>query len=113
MHTLNKLNIYHLARQNVKDLMGIVGNTKNVGDLHNQMQRAAISVVSNIAEGSGQRTNKQFVHFLGHARASNAELKGQLGIMLDLGKISSEHRLIDQLDKLAAMCTRFMQQLEI
>ncbi|NRA39302.1 MAG: four helix bundle protein [Planctomycetes bacterium] len=113
MHNLNKLHIYQLARQNMKDLITITGQTTNIGDIHNQMQRAAISVVSNIAEGSGQRTNKQFLQFLGYARASNAELKAQLNILADLGKISPQHTLIDQTDCFAAKCTRFMQQLEV
>jgi hypothetical protein len=37
--------------------------------LAQQMQRAAVSVPSNIAEGKGHHSNKEFVHFLLHARA--------------------------------------------
>ena len=113
MHNINKLHIYQLSRQNLIDLTEVISSTTNIGDLHNQMQRAAISVVSNIAEGSGQRTNKQFLNFLGYARASNAELKAQLKILSDIGKIPHKHQLIDQTDCFGAKCTRFMQQLEI
>lgn len=113
MHNLNNLHIYHLARKNIIDLIKVIASTRNIGDLHNQMQRAAISVVLNIAEGTGLRSNKKFLLFLGHARASNAELKAQLNILADLGKISPTHQLIDQVDCFGAKCTRFMQQLEI
>ena len=43
--------------------------------LAQQMRRAAVSVPSNIAEGKGHRSNKEFVHFLFHARSSLWELQ--------------------------------------
>ena len=55
-----------------------------------QIQRAAISVVSNIAEGQGRLTCGEFVQFLGHARGSLQELDSQLEISLELGYITKE-----------------------
>ncbi len=46
--------------------------------LASQMQRAAVSVPSNIAEGSGKTTDKEFSHFLNHSIASFFELETQL-----------------------------------
>jgi four helix bundle protein len=46
--------------------------------LTRQMRRAAVSVPSNIAEGKGHRSNKEFVHFLLHARGSLWELQTQI-----------------------------------
>ena len=46
--------------------------------LCNQMQRAAVSVPSNIAEGQSRTSTKEFVQFLSIAKASNAELETQL-----------------------------------
>src|SRR5579884_3180456 len=43
-----------------------------------QMRRAAVSVPSNIAEGKGHRSNKEFAHFLFHARGSLWELQTQV-----------------------------------
>jgi four helix bundle protein len=41
----------------------------------NQIRRASISIMSNIAEGSGRRSEKEFNHFLDYAYASSLELE--------------------------------------
>ncbi len=48
------------------------------------MRRAAVSVPSNIAEGKGHHSDKEFAHFLFHARGSLLELQTQLMIAEDL-----------------------------
>lgn len=45
--------------------------------LTNQMRRSAVSVASNIAEGSGRNSSKEFSHFVGIALGSLAELDTQ------------------------------------
>ena len=49
-------------------------------NLTNQIQRAAISIIANIAEGFGRRGNKEFAQFLFIAKASAAELQSHLYI---------------------------------
>lgn len=49
------------------------------------MRRAAVSVPSNIAEGSGRGTKREFRQFLKLARGSNCELQTQLAIARELG----------------------------
>ena len=56
-----------------------------------QMRRAAVSVPSNIAEGKGHRSNKEFVHFLFHARGSLWELQTQILVAEELQYLSKQN----------------------
>lgn len=73
------------ARALVKDLYELTGRNELSKDyaLKDQMRRAAISIMSNIAEGFERGGNKEFVNFLSIAKASAAELQSQLYIALD------------------------------
>jgi four helix bundle protein len=72
------MQIYSCTRSFPKEEMyGLMG----------QLRRAAISVPSNIAEGKGRRTDKEFLLFLHHARGSIFELETQLTIAGLLGYI--------------------------
>ena len=54
-----------------------------------QMRRCAISVPSNIAEGAGRNTKKEFVNFLHISQASLSELDTQLDLSLRLKYIDN------------------------
>lgn len=56
--------------------------------LSQQIRRAAVSVPSNIAEGKGHRSDKEFTRFLLHARGSLLELQTQLLIAEELKYLS-------------------------
>ncbi len=65
--------------------------------LTSQIRRAAVSIVSNIAEGQGRITSGEFVHFLGLARGSLLELDAQLVIASDLGYLEArQHQVLSQ-----------------
>jgi len=68
--------------------------------LCDQVRRAAVSIMANIAEGYGRGGNKEFVQFLGHARGSCAEVKSHLYVALDAGYI--EQKCFDELYRLAS-----------
>ena len=75
--------------------------------LCDQLRRAAISVPSNIAEGSGRRSAKEQVHFLEIANGSLREVDCQLDIACDLGYISSDEidEVARQIQKVGSMLT--------
>ncbi|KPV52538.1 hypothetical protein SE17_14905 [Kouleothrix aurantiaca] len=81
--------------------------------LRDQMRRASVSVMSNIAEGFESRTQGLFVEFLGRAKGSAGKLRAQLYAGLDAGYI--EQALFHELTQLAELCSRqiarFMQYL--
>ena len=58
--------------------------------LISQIQRAVVSIPSNIAEGAGRPTQKELVHFLSFALGSAYELETELLLASDLKYISSE-----------------------
>jgi len=71
--------------------------------LVDQITRAVVSVPSNIAEGFGRSTNKDFSHFVSQARGSLFEVETQLLIAKDLGFVSditAELELIEELAKI-------------
>lgn len=58
--------------------------------LTNQIRRAVVSITSNIAEGFGRNSDKQFIHFLKIAKGSAAELETQLLISRDLSYLTAK-----------------------
>ena len=49
-----------------------------------QLRRAVVSVKSNMIEGSGKRTSKEFVSYLNNAMGSLKEVRGQVEVGVDL-----------------------------
>ena len=82
--------------------------------LKNQIQRASVSVMSNIAEGFESRTQAQFLEYLGRSKASAGEVRCQLYIALDLKYLSQEqlNLAFDLADKSSRQIARFMDYLE-
>ena len=68
--------IYRVTRSFPKD---------ELYQLVSQLRRAAVSVPSNLAEGHGRNSRKEFHHFIGQARGSLAEVETQVEIAKNLG----------------------------
>ena len=58
--------------------------------LTSQIRRAAVSIPSNIAEGQGRNSTRDFLHFLSMAQGSLMELETQITIAERLGYLESE-----------------------
>ena len=63
---------------------------EEVYGLTSQIRRAVISIASNIAEGCGRSTNKDFVLFLHHAMGSLKEVECQIFLAKELGFLNEE-----------------------
>lgn len=78
--TFENLCIYKLSlnlAENIYDLTSKFPKSETYG-LTNQIKRASVSIFSNIVEGFGKRTNKDFRNFLYNSRGSLNEVKAQI-----------------------------------
>jgi len=82
--------------------------------LKNQIQKASVSSMSNIAEGFDRQSNKEFVQFLVIARASVSELKSQLYVALDQGYINQAQfrSIYDLANDVVSLINGFMRYLK-
>lgn len=102
------MDVWRTARALTKSIYAFSATGQFARDfgLRDQMRRAAVSIMSNIAEGCDSRTNPMFVEYLGRARASGGELRCQLYIALDLAYITQE-----QFETLSAQCEKCCRQM--
>ena len=79
-----------------------------------QMRRAAVSIPSNIAEGKGRETRKDFCHFLVQARGSLYELETQIELGSDLNYLDSStaKSLLAQCDELSRILRGLVKSLQ-
>ncbi len=82
--------------------------------LTQQLRRSAVSVPSNIAEGHGRGSRKEYTQFLTIARGSLAEMETQLEIAIDLGYVSREEfeEKFKTIEQLAKMLQRLIAALK-
>lgn len=79
-----------------------------------QIRRAAVSVPSNIAEGQGRNSGREFLQFLGHAKGSLVEVETQLFIACNLAYITKEQRsaLLQESDRVSRLLNGLMLSLK-
>jgi four helix bundle protein len=81
--------------------------------LKEQIRRASVSIVSNIAEGFESQTQSTFIDYLGRAKASAGEVRAQLYLALDFEYLTKPE--FDEAYELGLTCskqlTRFIQYL--
>lgn len=86
---------YQVWQESVDFATYIYSNTQTMPwfekkGLCDQMQRAAVSISSNIAEGAAKESNFEFAHFLEHALGSAFEVETQLHIAKNIGYMEEE-----------------------
>src|SRR5438874_7314815 len=81
--------------------------------LTSQMRRAAVSVVSNIAEGQARKSRREFLQFLSHAKGSLVEVETQLFVARNLNYVREpqSEALLKQADEVARLVAGLMNSL--
>lgn len=106
-----------IARQKSKILISeIRAALKDNRDFtfRDQIFRATLSIMNNIAEGFGRNKDKEFKHFLHVARGSAAEVKSMLLLAPDLGyiSVSESERLSAKTDEISKILSGFIKKLD-
>lgn len=84
------------AWQKARELTDQIYTSSNQGlfskdySLRDQIRRASVSIMSNIAEGFERNGTGEFIHFLSMAKGSSGEVKAQLYVALDQDYINRE-----------------------
>ena len=117
MHNYNNLQIWQLAMDLVEDIYKLTASfpIEEKFGLVSQMTRAAVSIPSNIAEGTGRNSDKDFAHFISIAIGSLYELNTQIVLSERLGYInqSQSQELQKKLDNLQRKSVSFKSKLNI
>jgi four helix bundle protein len=110
MATFNRfedIQAWQKARVLSKDIYSITkqGEFSTDYDLRSQIRRSGVSIMTNIAEGQGRRTNKDFANFLNISLGSIAETKSHIYLALDLNYINQPmfKDLYEKLDEIGKM----------
>ncbi len=91
MHKIEELKIWKKSIELAKEVYNIIGDMPNDEKfgLSSQIKRCSVSIASNIAEGAGRNSNKEFIHFLSIANGSSYELQTQLILTKELNLIDN------------------------
>ena len=82
--------------------------------LKDQIRRALVSVMSNIAEGFESQTQQQFIKYLAIAKASAGEVRSQLYVSRDMDYLNEEQfaKIFQLAEKSSRQIARFISYLE-
>lgn len=110
------LHVYQRARELAND---VYAQTRKEGwrgdhDLREQIRRAAVSIMSNIAEGFERGAKNEFVQFLYIAKGSSGEIRAQLHVARDQNYIDEADylRLLDRARRVSGMLSNFIGHLQ-
>ena len=106
---------WQLSRKLVNEVyrLSAAGSFARDFGLRDQMRRAAVSILSNIAEGFEREGNKEFLQFLSLAKGSCGEVRAQLYVALDQGYLKQAEfaKLSDEAIQVSRLIAGFMRYL--
>jgi four helix bundle protein len=109
------------AWQKAREITKRIYSMSNKGDfskdfsLRDQMKRASVSIMANIAEGHGRRTGSEFANFLNIARGSAIELQSHLYVALDLEYINQTdfketYEMLDEVSRMTVSLAQYLRK---
>ena len=114
MRDFRKLAVWEKSHQVVLKIYRVAADfpTEEKYGLAMQMQRAASSIPTNIAEGCGHKSDPEFARYLQLAAASASELEYQLLLAKDLGYLEEDtyRDLTDAVEELKKMLASFIRR---
>lgn len=100
-----ELEVWQLAMSLAEDVYGILKDLPNEERfaLSNQLRRAVISVPSNIAEGFGRDSTKDFLHCIAMARGSLYEVMTQMELAVRLDYVPEQEGFLEKAERVGMM----------
>ncbi len=109
------IHAWQKARQATRSIYEVTAESDFAKDygLRDQIRRAIVSIMANIAEGFGRRSDKEFANFLNMAHGSVSDVQSHLYVALDLNYIdqASFAKLYELLDEVSRMTLALAQHL--
>lgn len=111
--TYKDLTVWQKSYELAKDVYGLTNQLpkSELYGISSQLQRCAVSIPSNIAEGQQRNNIKEYRHFLGIAKGSSAELETQLLLISDIYNITCDKQ-IQLLYEVQKMLATLLKRLE-
>lgn len=112
-HNFREIKIWQEALVLVKEVYAFTSKLpkEEKFGITSQINRSAVSIPSNIAEGSGRTSNKEFIRFLEIAISSSYELETQLILVEEIYSLSSKE-IIEHLHALQNRIGGFTRQIK-
>lgn len=114
------LEAWKISREITKEIYRISKNDLFARDfgLRDQIRRASVSIMSNIAEGFERDGDKEFINFLSIAKGSSGEVRAQLYVALDQNYISQDefntlHNKVTENSRVIAGLIKYLKQSDL
>ena len=107
------LRIWQESRLFVNEIYHLMSKVKDYG-FKDQIQRAAVSIMNNIAEGNESGSDSKYINYLNIAKGSCSEVRSMLYLCLDFGYCSEEkyQELYDKAQSISSGLNKLIKYLE-
>ena len=116
IENFNEIEAWKQARLFVADVYNIFsqGNSQKDFGFRDQIQRASVSIMSNIAEGFDSGSSKSFIQFLTYSYRSASEVESLLFVALDINYIdvNQHNELMSKLNSIKRLIGGFIRYLK-